>query len=310
MPRSPRARSTAVVRPTAVRRGRARTPAPPTAAAGGGGPAELINSVVGAASFVSALMLYAGYIYTNAYYGHFHLDSFAVGFDTFELVIRSLTLAALPAVEILILALLIPHLPRLLTALRVPARQVDRLRGAGRAVARAHVGFVAAGAALLLLWRWIQPYAWSAPLLVAAGLLLGWTRSATSSGAAGPPGWWRAASLVAASLCLVWVVALVAGERGRQDARHDTGQLVRRVAVVVLSTDRLSFAPPGPQVEDLGRATHYRYRYSGLRLLLERDQRYYVLPLGWHKDTDPTYVIKDDDSVRIELHPGTRPRRG
>lgn len=294
-------------------------PTAPTAVADGnggdrglgvGGPVDLINSVVGATSFVGALMLYAGYIYTNAYYGYFHLDSFAVGFDTFELVIRSLNLAALPALEVLVLALLVPYLPQLLTALRVPARHVDRLRRTGRAVARAHVGFVATGAVLLLVWRWIQPYAWAAPLLVAAGLLLGRTRAATPTGTPSPPAWRRAASLLAAGLFLIWVVALVAGERGRQDARHDTGHLVRRVAVVVLSTDRLSFAPPGPRVEDLGRNTHYRYRYSGLRLLLERDQRYYVLPLGWHKDTDPTYVIKDDDSVRIELHPGTRPRHG
>lgn len=284
-----------------------RQPEPPTA---GGNPVELINSVVGAASFVSALMLYAGYIYTNAYYGYFHLDSFAVGFDTFELVIRSLNLAALPALEVLILALLVPYLPRLLTALRVPPRHVVRLRRAGRAVARAHVGFVAAGAVLLLVWRWIQPFAWAAPLLVAAGLLLGRTRAATPAGTPPPPAWRRAASLLAAGLFLIWVVALVSGDRGRHDAHHDAGQLVRRVAVVVLSTDRLSFAPPGPAVEDLGRGTHYRYRYSGLRLLLERDQRYYVLPLGWHKDTDPTYVIKDDDGIRIELRPGTQPRRG
>ncbi|WP_229696664.1 hypothetical protein [Streptomyces lasiicapitis] len=285
-------------------------PAPPTAAPdpAGGSPAELLNSVVGAASFVSALMLYAGYIYTNAYYGYFHLDSFAVGFDTFELVIRSLNLAALSAIEVLILTLLIPHLPRLLSALHVPARHVRRLHGVGGTVARAHVWFVAAGASLLLLWRWIQPYAWTAPLLVATGLLLGWSRAAAPAGIAGPPGWWRAASLVAGGLCLVWVVALVAGDRGRHDAHHDAERLVRRVAVVVLTTDRLSFAPPGPKVEDLGRGTHYRYRYSGLRLLVERDQRYYVLPLGWKKSTDPTYVIKDDDDVRIELHPGTQPR--
>lgn len=302
MPRAPR------VRP-ATRQGSARTPEPPpeppTAV---GSPTELINSVVGAASFVSALMLYAGYIYTNAYYGYFHLDSFAVGFDTFELVIRSLNLAALPALEVLVLALLFPYLPRLLTTLHVPAHHVRRLRAAGQAVARAHVAIVAAGAALLLLWRWIQPYAWSAPLLVATGLLLGRTRAATPPGTAPPPAWRRTAALLAAGLFLIWAVALLAGDRGRHDAHHDAGQLVRRVAVVVLSTDRLSFAPPGPAVEDLGRGTHYRYRYSGLRLLIERDQRYYLLPLDWHKSTDPTYVIKDDDDIRVELRPGTQPR--
>ncbi|WJV46670.1 hypothetical protein [Streptomyces flavofungini] len=312
-PRAPRlVRTPRAPRPPGARRAtRPRPPAaPPEPSAPTGGPAELVNSVVGAASFAGALMLYAGYIYTNAYFGHFHLDTFAVGFDTFELVVRSLGLAALPALEVLVLTLLIPYLPRILTALRVPAHQVRRLREAGRAVARAHAVLIAAGAALLLLWRWIQPYAWAAPLLVAVGLLLGHTRAATTAGAAPPPPWRRTASLLAAGLFLIWVVALVAGERGRHDARHDADHLVRRVAVVVLSTDRLSFAPPGPAVEDLGRGTHYRYRYSGLRLLIERDQRYYLLPLDWQKTTDPTYVIKDDDDIRIELRPGTQPRLG
>ncbi|MBO1336589.1 hypothetical protein J3486_35780 [Streptomyces sp. VRA16 Mangrove soil] len=248
-------------------------------------------------------MLYAGYIYTNAYFGHFRLDTFAVGFSTFELVMRSLRLATLPLLEALTLLLLAPALPRLLALLRVERRHVDRVRAAGRAVARAHLLPVAAGALLLLLWRWIQPYGWVAPLLVAGGLLLGQTA------AAGPRGAWeRSVSLLLAGLFLIWVVALVAGQLGRADARADAALIVRRPAVVVLSTHRLSIAPPGPGGEDLGRGAYYRYRYQGLRLLIERDHRYYLLPVGWRRRTDPVYVVQDDSSVRIEIRPGVLPR--
>ncbi|MBL1101483.1 hypothetical protein JK363_33450 [Streptomyces sp. 205] len=269
---------------------------------------DLVNSAVGATSFVGGLMLYAGYIYTNAYFGYFHLDSLAMGFSTFELVMRSLRLAALPALEVMALALVVPAIPRLLIAMQLPERHIRRMRVLGRAVARAYLGFVATGVGLMMLWRWIQPFAWSAPLLVAAGLLLSQTSAAAPAGGPRKPAWERALSLLAAGLFLIWVVALVAGQLGRQDAHRDADQLVRRVAVVVLSTERLSIAPPGPRVEDLGRDAHYRYRYSGLRLLIERDHRYYLLRLGWKKATDPTYVIEDDDTMRIELRPGTQPR--
>lgn len=84
--------------------------------------------------------------------------------------------------------------------------------------------------------------------------------------------------------------------------------MVRSVAEVVLSSDPLSIVPPGPRVKELGRGAHYRYRFSGLRLLIERDHRYHLLRVGWKKSTDPTYVIEDDDTIRIELRPGTRPR--
>ncbi|MET7763301.1 hypothetical protein ABZS71_15195 [Streptomyces sp. NPDC005393] len=108
----------------------------------------------------------------------------------------------------------------------------------------------------------------------------------------------------------MWVVAEAAGQLGTRDARADAQHLVRRPAVVALSTERLSMTGPGGlRAEDLGPRVHFRYRSSGLRLLLERGSRYYLLPLGWNHRTDPTYVMEDDDSVRIELLPVTQRRR-
>lgn len=254
-------------------------------------------------------MLYAGYIYTNAYYGYFRLNIFAVGLSTFELVMHSLRLATLPVLEVMALALLVPALPRLLALLRVPEQQLRYIRNLGRRIARSYLWFVAGGVVLMLMWHWIQPYGWTAPLLAAGGLLLGLTPAANPSGQTRTrASWERAGSLLVAGLFLIWVAALVAGQLGRQDAQRDAEHLVRRVAVVVMSTERLDFAPPGPQYEDLGKAVHYRYRYTDLRLLLERDHRYYLLRLGWDHDTDATYVIEDDDTIRIELRPGVLPR--
>ncbi len=292
--------------PPRIRPARIRPPAP---TAPSRSPFDLVNSVAGITSFAGALMLYAGYVYTNAYYGYFRLSAFSIGFSTFELVMRSLRLATLPVLEVMALALLVPALPRLLALLHVSDHQIRRLRDLARAVARAYLAFVVAGVVLMTLWRWIQPFRWLAPLLVAGGLLLGLTQAARSAGqprARAP--WERAGSLIVAGLFLVWVVALVAGQLGRQDADRAADQLVRRVAVVVMSTGRLDFAPSGPHYEDLGKAVHYRYLYTDLRLLLARDHRYYLLRLGWDHDTDPTYVIEDDDTIRIELRPGVLPR--
>ncbi|MEU6676649.1 hypothetical protein [Streptomyces sp. NPDC046853] len=255
-------------------------------------------------AFIGVLMLYTGYIYTNAYFGYFHLDNFAMGFSPDELVIRSLRLATMPVFEILTVALLLPAFPRLLRYLRVPGRYVDKAAELGRIAAKCHYAFVAAGALLMVLWPWIQPFAWVAPLLVATGVVLGRVPSAVPSGQPREPVWRFAASLMIAGLCLVWVAALVAGDLGREDARRDTQQLVQRVSVILLSAEQLSFAPPGPRVTDLGKGTHFRYRYTNLRLLIERDHRYYLLPTGWGRESS-TYVIKDSDDVRIEIRSGT-----
>jgi hypothetical protein len=307
-PRSPANRPGRPRRPTPPRIRPARL-GPPAPTAPFRSPFDLVNSVAGITSFAGALMLYAGYVYTNAYYGYFRLSAFSIGFSTFELVMRSLRLATLPVLEVMALALLVPALPRLLTLLHVPEHQIRRLRDLVRAVARAYLAFVVAGVLLMMMWRWIQPFRWLAPLLVAGGLLVGLTRAArsTSRPRVRAP-WERAGSLIVAGLFLVWVVALIAGQLGQQDAHRAADQVVRRVAVVVMSTERLDFAPPGPHYEDLGKAVHYRYRYTDLRLLLARDHRYYLLRVGWNHDTDPTYVIEDDDTIRIELRPGVLPR--
>ncbi|MFC5204844.1 hypothetical protein [Streptomyces kaempferi] len=290
-------------------RRRTRRPAPRPSATppSRGAPLDLVNSAAGTASFLGSLLLYAGYIYINAYFGYFHLDSFAIGFSTFELIMRSLRLATLPTFEVMAVILLMPGLLRLLALLPVRGRYLRGLRQTVRAVARAYLAVAASGVVLMLLWRWIQPHAWVAPSLVAVGLLLGRTPAATPARASSGPAWERAGALVMAGLFLIWAVALVAGQLGRQDASSDAGQLVRRVAVVVVSTDRLSMVSPGLVYEDLGPGTHYRYRYSGLRLLIERDHRYYLVSLGWRRITDPTFIIEDDDSVRVELRAGTQP---
>ncbi|KOT92105.1 hypothetical protein ADK86_21380 [Streptomyces sp. NRRL F-5755] len=302
----------------ARRRRRMRRAAPPPGASGPGPGSgtppqpdqrfEFVNTVLGAGSLVGGLMFYAGVMHSSAYFGYFHVRASVLGFGFPQMIIWSLRLVTLPVLVCLALLALGPRLPELLVALRIPSRVTLRVRRAGRAVARQYALFVVAGVGLMLLWQHIQPYGWAAPLLVAAGLVL------SQSGAANPARparglWRRGLPAAAAGLFLVWAIALVAGQLGRQDARAAAAHLVRRPAVVVLSTERLSLTGPGLTAETLP-GMHYRYRYTGLRLILERDRRYYVLPVGWRHRTDPTFVIEDDDSILIQIMPGTQPREG
>ncbi|WP_282797641.1 hypothetical protein [Streptomyces sp. CC224B] len=287
----------------------ARTPRPtpgPQPPADTGGRLEYANSALGAGSFAVGLMLYAGYLYVDAFYSHFHLGTFAIGFDSLEFALRSLRLVTLPVFASLAVLFLIPHVPELMAVLGVGERRVGTARAWGHAFARLHPLLIAVGVLLMTLWQVLHPYHWVAPLCVAAGLLLGQTSAATARAPRGRRAWERAAALTVAGVFLMWVVALAAGELGRRDARRAADHLVNRVAVVVLSAERLSLTGPGVVAEDLGGGLHYRYRYSGLRLLVERDHRYYVLPVGWREGRDATFVVEDDDTVRVELRPGAR----
>ncbi|MET9291013.1 hypothetical protein [Streptomyces sp. NPDC003077] len=283
------------------------SPAPPSSSAGRG--LELANTVFGGGSFALALMLYAGLLNSAAYYAYFHIDTLAIGFDPIELALTSLRLVTLPVLTILALIVFVAQFLRLLSSLNDSSWVVRSLWWTWRTMTRAHLVIVGVGTILLLEWNRIRPFEWSAPLLIACGLFLG--QSAGNARAAARGKFWaRTAPLTVAGLFLIWMIALLAGQLGREQAVEDAAHLDRRVEVVVLSTDRLSITgPPGlGTAEDLGKGKHYRYRYTGLRLLVERQDRYFLLPSGFNRDRDPTYVVQDDDSVRIELYPGARGR--
>ncbi|MFF7309201.1 hypothetical protein [Streptomyces sp. NPDC008137] len=243
-------------------------------------------------------------MYNNAFYSYFRLQSFSLGLSFTEIALKSLQLITMPVLAVMTVMVIVPWLPQALASLGLSERITRSAQQVGTEIARRHLLFVLAGLCLMAFWPYVQPFGWTAPVTVAFGLLMG----LFTPGDQKP--WQRGMSLTMAALLLVWAAGMAAGQQGRAAAERTADHLVSRTAVVVLSTDRLSMpGSPGPLVEDLGKDQHYRYRYSQLRLLVQRDQRYYALPLGWHHHTGPTYVIVDDDSLRIELYPGTQAPR-
>lgn len=258
--------------------------------------AGLLGIVVAQASFLVAIMYFLGAVYMTAFYSYFRLDAFNLGLGFAEMAMQSLNVVTAPTAIVCVLTVLIA---RHLAAASAPTTQSETdedgrerllrtLESALRAVARAHLYIVGSGLALLLLWPWLGAFRWTAPLLLGFGVLLGqssWARSRTTEGdaaapsAAAPSGTWsRAVPVFTAGLLVMWGLSLATGALGEREARRAAVNLVRHPAVVLLSTDRLSLAGPGLEVKDLGAKAHYRYRYTGLRRLIERNGRYYLLP--------------------------------
>ncbi|MGW7574942.1 hypothetical protein [Streptomyces sp. NPDC054765] len=250
-------------------------------------------------------MYFLGAVYLTSYYHYFRLDAFSLGFGFAEVSIQSLNVLKVPVVIVLTGAVLAAR--HLTTRGAAPAQGslAGVLERWARTVVRAHLAFVFAGLLLLVLWSRIQPYGWTAPLLLGTGVLLGQTPWA-GAGATPATLWSKAVPVFTGGLLMMWAFSLATSQMGEQEAHQAADQLVRRTAVAILSTERLSLAGPGLKAEDLGAKAHYRYRYTGLRRLIERNGRSYLLPLGWDPRTGPTYIIQDGDDVRVELLPGTR----
>ncbi|MBT2389809.1 hypothetical protein J7E87_10280 [Streptomyces sp. ISL-1] len=270
----------------------------------------MINIVVAQASFIAALMFYMGVIYTSAYYGHFHLSPFFLGFGFAEFVLQSLHLMTFPvlvgAVVLLIAVAISGRRPRQ----ALPGGLV-RVASLGTSVlARYYLVVVVAGLVLVVLWwvwQLLLPYRWLGPLLIGLGLLLGEVRRIdvdhTPRGLRD-----TAVPIFAAGVFLLWTVTLAAGQLGEQDARNAERDVIQRTGLVVFSAKRLGLTSRSPDLhfEDLGNSVHLRYRYTGLRLIAARDGRYYAVPIGWSAKTDHVYVLREADGMRIELTPGVQ----
>ncbi|MFE0463090.1 hypothetical protein ACFW1A_27930 [Kitasatospora sp. NPDC058965] len=279
---------------------------PDSSAAQAAGPGALFRAVAAQAGFLAALMFYAGAVYTNAYYSYFRVPvpGLALGFPDF--VLQSLHLVTVPVVAALVLVLMTANWRRLLAVLPVPDRVATAVRTTVTTVARCYLLVLAAGLVLLLFWQQIQPHGWIAPVTLAAGLLLGQARAAYHGHR--PTGLReRAVPVFAAGVLLAWAAVLYSAHLGKQDAEYVAGQVVRQPGVVLYSTRPLSLLGRGLLAEDLGERFPFRYRYTGLRLLIERGGRYYLLPVGWQRATDSLYVIRENDNTRVELTAGTQP---
>ena len=169
----------------------------------------------------------------------------------------------------------------------------------GRAVVRAHLAFIFAGLVLLLFWSRIQPYGWTAPLLLGAGVLLGQTPWAGGGGdllhAVGQGG---------ARLHRRPVDDVGVQPRHQPNGRAG-GRAGRRPTRAPHSRRDPEHRPSQPgragaeSQRTWERKRTSRYRYTGLRRIIERNGRYYLLPLGWDPRTGPTYVIQDGNDVRV-----------
>lgn len=100
----------------------------------------------------------------------------------------------------------------------------------------------------------------------------------------------------------LWAVGLYGDHVGTRDATDMVSQLPARPEIVVYSTERITLNGHGITVSEMTQAgTKYHYRYTGLRLLARAPDRFLLLPARWQYGRDRVLVVRDDDSIRIDI---------
>ena len=300
---------------------------PPWGAPEGGSPWIVARSVASQTAVLVAVLFYFGWASARATWSYFGVDVSLLGFSTSDFLLRSVYSAYQPLLVIGLgaLAVLCVHQALLRLAARGKAppnlRSVPVIALAASSILAAvgalglavHSVAVALGAwlpAALALGAALGAYAdrvW--PLFRAAGVdeQLG---QAPRGDKDDDDRRLRGFLLLGiAVLGLFWWTGQFAAHTGRVRAQHLADDLPSATEVAVYATRQLAIPHPAcVKFDTFAPNQKYRYRYTGLRLLLHGAGHYFLVPSCWVRGAHPpggvTYDLSEADDIRLDFTPG------
>jgi hypothetical protein len=270
----------------------------------GGLTASIVVTLASQTVVLTAVLFYFGWARARATYAYFGVDVSVLNFSVSDYVLRSVNTAfpALIAIGFLTLSVLIVH-DHLRPGLTDNTARTARL---ARILTWTGCGLAAAGLVLAVAITGpggsapVGPAAMVAGFAVAAYALM--LRDHYVKGIRSPL---LITVLSLAFLALLWSVGAYAGYVGIQVAEQLRTSLPTAPNVTVFSADDLSLAGPGVTISRITAPdARYRFRYSGLRLLVRSGDQYFLLPAGWRPGTGPLIVLPvtpGGESTRVEF---------
>jgi hypothetical protein len=278
---------------------------------------ETVALVIAPTTVITALLFYFGWAQTNALFARLGIDQSALGFTVQDYMLRSVNSTFRPLSVVLLAAVagLSAHIA-LTRAKATPGRAwlVERLWPVSTVAGGLLLAAGLAGLWGLVRYRVDFPVV---PLSLGLGLgllaygayLRGQTPERREATAAVPRTLLAARRTLVAIFVLVmlfWSVAVYAQARGVREAARVAATISRRPDVTVYSARRLHLEGPTIRETELGGAdAAYRFRYTGLRLVVRSGGKWFLLPAGWTPDNGgAALLLPDSDDLRVEFVPG------
>ncbi|HEV2374839.1 MAG TPA: hypothetical protein VGS19_22095 [Streptosporangiaceae bacterium] len=269
------------------------------------------------ATLLAAVLYYFGLERAHSFFGYFGVDSSVLSLTAVDYISRSAGALIVPLIIMAILALLAlwgdgalrAHLatesgPRLLRTL-VPVMAISGL-------------VLAAGGLLGAFWATaLTQIVAGAPLGLAIGVaLLAYAarmrrhlhsreqRTGTGESQGWATVWEWAVVFTLVAISLFAAANDIGAASGTADARQFVAGLQSDPNVAVYSEQGLSLHGPGVrEVSCHDPQGAYRFRYDGLRLVLESGGQYLFVPKGWTRTQGVAFLIPQSSSLRLEFYP-------
>ena len=287
---------------------------------------RILGTIVAPTTLLTSLLFFFGWSHAVWFFDYFGVNSTLLGLTTRDYLIRSVDGLWVPMTVVACAALVMlwGHM-----VLRARLAAASRARVLGVLVpALAILGLVlaAGGVASLFARTRLEDHLVAAPVSLLLGVLLLvyavhlWrsmtagterTRGTTGPGLAAVAEW--AGVFVLVGLSLFWVASDYSAAVGRGRARQVVAELPTYPNAVIYSERSLSLRGPGVrEVRCQDPEAAYRFRYDGLRLILQAGDQYLFLPQAWTRAGGVAILMPRNDSLRLEFVPasarGTMPR--
>lgn len=303
------------------------TPAPPATTGGQAarptsGLAQLtriLGTVVAPTTLLTSVLFYFGWMHAYWFFDYFGVNSTVLGLTTEDYLMRALDGLWVPMTVVACAGLLALWGHAVLRG-RLAAIPPDALRVLVAAMAVLGLLLAVAGLSSVfaveatVLERPL--YGTLPPISLALGVLLLMStvhlwRSLAADGTARDPGrppWVAAAEwagvFVLVGLSLFWAATNYSQAVGSGRAHEHVRTLAAQPSVAVFSSQSLSLKAPGVrEVRCHDPEASYRFRYDGLKLILESGDQYVFLPATWSPADGVAVLLPRNDSVRLEFFP-------
>jgi hypothetical protein len=286
---------------------------------------RILGAIVAPTTLLTSLLFYFGWSRAYWFYIYFGVNSTLLDLTTRDYLQISFDALFVPLTVVALAGLLVLWGHAALRV-RLTAGSESRLIRVG-IPAMAAAGAILATAGLWSVWATtrLDRYLAVAPLSLALGVVLLvyaghlWrllTAANAPAGRAAAPPWVAVAEwavvFVLVGLSLFWAATDYSAAVGRGRAQDALAALPGEPNAVIYSERSLSLHAPGvreTRCQDPEAA--YRYRYDGLKLVLQSGGQYLFLPAGWTSGNGVAILMPRSDSLRLEFTPpaaGT-PRR-
>jgi hypothetical protein len=271
----------------------------------------VLSLVVAPTTLATALLYYFGFELVQARSEYFGLGIGTLGFSTTDYLVRGVEAGIVPLIVLLLGVVVVVVLVAAGNRLAARAGTAPWFLWAARALLVA--GVLITAAATYAAFRPL-PVPFSGyllpPFLLGVGpIAAAWGLRLLSPGVPRSAGVARGGGVAVFGLVVIstfWGMSAYADALGRGRAEQLSQSLVALPRATVYSERSLAIDPDVAHVERLaeGEQARYLYRYSGLRLLVRSDGKFFLLPDSWSVSDGRALVLRDESDIRIELAPG------